>query len=313
MEPIRTIPPDVARKLGYYIYAYVNPLDRKIFYVGKGKGRRVLRHLEDRAETRKVAMIKQIRATGREPQLEILAHGLRSADAALQVEAAVIDALGLPFLTNRVRGWRSLQYGRTPLPELIAKYRRRPVRVLEPSMLIRINDLYRPQMSASELYDATRTAWPLGRRREHAKYALAVFEGIVREVYEITQWLPAGATFNSPRPARCPGRWEVGVRGPRCVGEHAAPLRKPGCELLFPRPLSGYLRQRSVSENLFPLLNLIVGHLVSLLRREFETNLRGEGDAYRSAGADGHAFSREYTIIGLRKAIGLGKAGKKLC
>jgi hypothetical protein len=42
MELIQTIPPDVARKLGYYIYAYVNPLDGHIFYVGKGKGRRVL-------------------------------------------------------------------------------------------------------------------------------------------------------------------------------------------------------------------------------------------------------------------------------
>lgn len=38
-------------------------------------------------------------------------------------------------------------------------------------MLIRINDLYRPQMNASEVYDTTRTAWPLGQRRERAKSA----------------------------------------------------------------------------------------------------------------------------------------------
>jgi hypothetical protein len=105
MNLVQTLPADVARKLGHYVYAYVSPLDSQIFYVGKGKGRRVLSHLGDRAETRKLATIKQIRAAGKQPELEILAHGLRSADIALQVEAAVIDALGLPFLTNAVRGW----------------------------------------------------------------------------------------------------------------------------------------------------------------------------------------------------------------
>ncbi len=200
MELIQTIPADVARKLGYYVYVYVNPLDGQIFYVGKGKGRRVLSHLEDRSETRKLAAIKQIRAAGRQPRLEILAHGLRGADTALQVEAAVIDALGLPFLTNQVRGWRSSRYGRTPVGELIALYRRRPVRIQEPSILIRITELYRPQMTASELYDATRASWKLGQKRQLARYAFAVFEGVVREVYEITQWFQAGSTFNSRDP-----------------------------------------------------------------------------------------------------------------
>jgi uncharacterized protein len=210
MELIRTIPPDVARKLGYYVYAYVNPVDGQIFYVGKGKGRRVLSHLGDRAETQKVATIKQIRAAGKQPQLEILAHGLRNADTALQVESAVIDTLGLKFLTNQVRGWRSSLYGRTPLEDLIALYRRRPVRILEPSILIRITELYKPKITASELYDATRGVWKLGPNRERAKYAFAIFEGIIREVYEITQWLEAGSTFSSrdARGVRSPKKWE---------------------------------------------------------------------------------------------------------
>jgi uncharacterized protein len=210
MELIHTIPPDVAGKLGYYVYAYVNPIDSQIFYVGKGKGRRVLRHLEDRTASRKVETIRQIQAAGKQPLLEILAHGLPSAETALQVEAAVIDALGLPLLTNQVRGWRSWRYGRTPLAELVALYRRRPVRIQEPAILIRINDLYRPKMSDAQLYDATRASWKVGPKRTLAKYAFAVFEGIVREVYEITQWLPAGSTFNSrdPRGLKSPNRWE---------------------------------------------------------------------------------------------------------
>jgi hypothetical protein len=118
--------------------------------------------------------------------------------------------LGLPILTNEVRGWRSSRYGRTPIEELIALYRRRPVRVQEPSILIRLTGLYRPQMTASELYGATRASWKVGPKRERAKYALAVFEGIVREVYEITQWSPGGSTFNSrdPRGVRASDRWE---------------------------------------------------------------------------------------------------------
>src|SRR5687767_13411169 len=101
MDLIQTIPRDVARKLGYYVYAYVSPLDDQIFYVGKGKGGRVLSHLGDSTETPKVTAIKRIRAAGKQPRIEILAHGLRSAEIALQVEAAVIDALGLPILTNQ--------------------------------------------------------------------------------------------------------------------------------------------------------------------------------------------------------------------
>jgi hypothetical protein len=36
-DDLRQVRRDVARKLGYYVYAYVSPLDGRIFYVGKGK------------------------------------------------------------------------------------------------------------------------------------------------------------------------------------------------------------------------------------------------------------------------------------
>jgi hypothetical protein len=135
-EPIVTdslsrIPADVARRLGYYVYAYVNPINDTIFYIGKGKGKRVLSHLQDTSKSDKVAALRQIATAGRQPAIHIMAHGLKDEETALRVEGAVIDALGLPSLTNRVRGWKALEFGRTPLREIVAHYRRRPVTVRE--------------------------------------------------------------------------------------------------------------------------------------------------------------------------------------
>jgi hypothetical protein len=54
------IPPEVARKLGYYVYALVDPRTGLPFYVGKGKGRRILDHFSEVAESRKREMIKAL-------------------------------------------------------------------------------------------------------------------------------------------------------------------------------------------------------------------------------------------------------------
>lgn len=216
MRHIPKIPPAIARKLGHYVYLYVNPLDDSVFYVGKGKGVRALAHLDDEEKQGVAEIIREIRASGEEPRIEILAHGLSSANAALQVESAAIDLLGLDKLANAVRGWRSAKFGRMPLDELAAHYSRRRANIREPAILIRINKLYRYGMSDAELYDATRSAWKVGhRRRERAEFAFAVFEGVVREVYSIAHWLPAGSTFkvrSKDRAAEREGRWEfVGV------------------------------------------------------------------------------------------------------
>jgi hypothetical protein len=78
----------------------------------------------------------------------------------------------------------------------------------------------RLNMTAVELYDATRAAWKVLSKRDRAKYALGVFEGIVREVYEITSWLPSGSTFSSRNPRGDPrrDRYEfVGVLAPERI------------------------------------------------------------------------------------------------
>ncbi len=191
---IARLPPGVAEHLGHYVYLYIDPVTGRPFYVGKGKGARVLAHMNVTGESRKAQRIAELKSRKLVPRLEILAHGLPSEEVAFRIEAAVIDLLGLDDLTNLVSGWKSLQFGRIPLNELIVYYGARPVDITHPALLIRINRLYRHGMSGNALYDSTRGCWKLGSRRETAKFALAVFHGVVREVYRIEKWHQAGTT-----------------------------------------------------------------------------------------------------------------------
>lgn len=65
-------------------------------------------------------------------------------------------------------------------------------------ILIRISQAYRPNMTMIELYDYTRGQWRLDpERASHAKYGLAVYKGIVQEVYSILSWYKAGSTLST--------------------------------------------------------------------------------------------------------------------
>jgi hypothetical protein len=220
-----SIAPYVGERLGYYVYLYSDPRTKEPFYVGKGQGERALSHLADTSESLKVARIKEILAAGLEPQIDILVHGLPSEEAAFRIEAAVIDAIGPDRLTNAVRGWESGKVGRMPLTELVALYGASPVDILHPSLLIRINRLYRYGMGHTALYEATRGIWKLGSNRALARFAFSVFHGVVREVFEIESWHPERTTpyhvrvFEDPTPM--PGRWEfVGRPAEESVRKH---------------------------------------------------------------------------------------------
>jgi len=201
-------PQDVIKKLDYYVYLYIHPDTGKIFYVGKGKGNRAFQHLHEQSESEKAEIIRDLKSQNKEPRIDILIHGLPDESSAHKIEASVIDLLGKENLANQVRGWRSGYYGRMPYQELISMYSRQKADIKEPSILIRINRLYRFGMSEMELYDVTRGRWIVGSKRERAKYAFSVYDGIVKEVYEIRQWLPAGSTFSTRKDKPPPDRWE---------------------------------------------------------------------------------------------------------
>ena len=203
-------PPEVCDRLGSYVYLYLDPRDEKPFYIGKGICNRALNHLEDESDTQKVQKIKQIRNAGLEPRIEILRYGL-SDDQASLLEAGVIDLLGLAYLTNEIRGQHSCSFGRVRIDDLLLEFTAKPAQITHRALLITINRLYRSDMTSDELLEATRGIWKVGLRREKAEIAMAVYQGIVREVYRIKSWLPAGTLVYRTRDAlefQNSGRWE---------------------------------------------------------------------------------------------------------
>ena len=58
----------------------------------------------------------------------------------------------------------------------------------EPIVIIRIAKYYRHNMSDSELYETTRRYWSAGGRIQRTQHALAVYEGVCIEVYEVHDW-----------------------------------------------------------------------------------------------------------------------------
>jgi hypothetical protein len=201
-------PPEVIEALGFYVYTLSAPGAAKPFYVGKGTGNRIFAHstaaLESAVENDKLDQIREILNTGQQVTHEIVRHGL-SEDQAFEIEATLIDYLGLDALTNVVAGQHMADRGRMTVNEIIAQYAAEPVTIKEPVLLIIISRLYRRNMTQAELYDSTRGDWVLGNRRNQAKYAFAVYHGVVREVYRIEKW--TAVTAKGER-AKRKDRWQ---------------------------------------------------------------------------------------------------------
>ena len=196
-----TFSPAVCEKIGYYVYILRDPRDKQIFYVGKGANNRVFAHVQDAHDTiienAKLDRIRAIHAQGQRVDIIIHRHGLTEKEA-FEVESALIDLLGLPNLSNLVAGHYAHEHGKMTIDEIIAQYDAPTIPIIEPVILIIINRAYRRGMSQTELYEATRKHWKIGKRRENAQYAFSVSNGLVRQVYKIETWYPSQQSL---------GRW----------------------------------------------------------------------------------------------------------
>lgn len=203
-------------RLGFYVYGLVDPRFKRIFYVGKASANdRAFNHLKiTSSESKKKELIDEIRSAKLEPVVEILRYGLGSEKMALEVEAAIIDAIGLENLTNAVRG-HGIERGRLFASEVERLHGSRPVlisSVAEQCMLFFIHNSYSPTLSEQELYDSVRQFWhqvseKTRMERSHS-IALGVVEGVVVRAYSIAGWYPAGATHSSRSFSGAEDKWE---------------------------------------------------------------------------------------------------------
>jgi len=186
--------PAICENLGYYVYILKDPRNGEIFYIGKGMNNRIFAHVEDSLDENianaKLDRIRAIHEDGYRVDINIHRHGLTEKEA-FEVESALIDFVGLPNLSNLVAGHHTHEHGKMTIDEIIAHYDAPIIPITESVILIIINRAYRRGMSHTELYEATRKHWKIGKRREKAQYAFSVSNGLVRQVYKIEKWYPS--------------------------------------------------------------------------------------------------------------------------
>lgn len=178
----------VCEKIGYYVYILKDPRTSTIFYVGKGTGSRVFQHVEGALlsplMSDKLNLIREIHNEGFTVEHYILRHGLTQ-DQSYEIESACIDLLGLDYLTNAVKGHNSWERGLKTVNEINQHYDAKIIEIVEPTIIININKLYKRFMTDYELYEVTKQAWKLGTKKNQANYVVASYKGLVREVYKI--------------------------------------------------------------------------------------------------------------------------------
>ena len=182
----------------YYVYALIDPRNDKVFYIGKGTKNRVFSHEKesDKAqdvETRKVEIIKEIESENLNVKRVILHYGLTEREAFV-AEAALINLLKFTSsitLSNIVAGHGVHEALTVENFEREKGAKKLKVEDIKHNILvIKINNQYRRDMSAKELYDKTRGIWvaSLTRVRNDVEYVFAVYNQLIVAVYKPDAW-----------------------------------------------------------------------------------------------------------------------------
>ena len=195
---MKKLPPDIQKKLMWYVYLLSDPNTNEIFYVGKGKGNRVFDHFKNlKKDDPKSQKIKEILSQEKEPKIEFLIHGIENENTIKRIESSIIDLIDKKNLTNKIGGYESSDFGRMDLNQIIGKYSSKKVDVKEKVLLIKLSKSFRYNMSEVELYDYTRGIWIISeKKRKEIEYVFCVYDGIVQETYNVIDWFPGGSTYS---------------------------------------------------------------------------------------------------------------------
>lgn len=206
--------------LGIYVYGLLNPLTRRVFYVGKGGGRfeedgggnqRVFDHLHSteaalergKALNPKQTTIKEIWDHGRDVEIHFFRRRLRDDAEAFHVEAAVIAALimsaqGKP--DNDTNGNNNGDHGPLTLRGVLDKGAplvdpRTACSVLICSIDASLNR-HEGEITPEVIYQCTRAEWVIGKgpMTVPGLIAVGVQDNISRGVYSDLVWSHTSST-----------------------------------------------------------------------------------------------------------------------
>lgn len=195
---------------GYYVYALIDPRNDKVFYIGKGIGNRVFNHEIESGKSKndekmKMQTIRSIENAGLNVKRVIVNWGLSEREAFV-AEASLINLFNFTKdinLTNIMSGHSvhealtvedfDIFYGAEPLKEEDIK---------DAILVIKINKLYKRNMSDKELYEATRGVWVVSLKQiagKNIKYVFAVYNQLIVGVYKPDEWYYVYENIDLPR------------------------------------------------------------------------------------------------------------------
>lgn len=197
----------------YYVYGLIDPRTNQIFYIGKGTGNRVFEHEKESlsnpdSDKLKLKTISEIHSSGLDVEKVIINSNLTESEA-FAAEAALINAFNYISdigLTNIVAGHHSPEalsvedfektHGAEELREEDIKHN---------ILVIRINQLYRRNMTQYELYECVRGIWKASMKRvESVDYVFGVYNSLIVAVYKPDKWYRC-----KDEPAKRPRQYEA--------------------------------------------------------------------------------------------------------
>lgn len=252
-----------SEQLQDYIYRYEDPQTNLVFYVGRGKGNRVFSHLfeaDANVSGPKTDKIRQIWNAGNDVNIVIHRHGL-SEEQAILAEQVLIDAYpsalrdrecdGGEGLTNKVRG-TGAEFGSENVFSLNQRYSAEAATVDFPCLVVFLTYGWaesKPNRDKGadqkHLYEKTRGNWAgiNPTKYPNVHYAIAVANGIIRQVYKIdpNSWKSSDRTLDGmPIPSRM-RRWNFEGRvaddKANLIGKLSPIVRQKGSQ----RPVRWYL------------------------------------------------------------------------
>lgn len=185
----------------HYVYGLIDPRTDKIFYIGKGTEHRVFEHENEsirNPDSRKLKLhtIKEIKDAGYEVKKIIIAYHLSEKEA-YAAEAALINAFNYiekTGLTNEVSGHHSKEV--YTVEEFEQEFSAKEIDendIKHHLLVIKVNRLYRRNMTAGQIYEAVRGCW-IGRypykmdRLKKVQYVLGVYNDLIIGVYRPSKW-----------------------------------------------------------------------------------------------------------------------------